>query len=117
MRHRLKPDYLCHLAEYAFRGEVFARDLARRSRMARIVGADSAQGLDRRRFVGETDQPGACWNEFFKAGELGYRRPPGGEIADRAVAEPSRTRADVQVLGDRELTAPSAHVAAARVDI
>src|SRR5579863_3340217 len=114
---RLEPDYPGQLAEQAARVEVFARDLARRPRVARVIRGDRAQRLDRLGVVGESHQSGAGRDELFKPGELGHRRPPGREIADRAVAEPSRMRADVEILGDREFAARGTDVAAVGIDI
>src|SRR5581483_11926292 len=94
--HRLEPAERGDFVEQARGVEILARKLARRPRMARIVGVDHAQRVGRRGGVVEAEQPGAGRDEFFEAGELSGSGAPSGQIAHRAIAEPSRASTDVE---------------------
>src|SRR3981081_2986868 len=94
--------------EEFFGAEVLGGNLSRRARMARIVGVDRANRIDRFIRSIEAEQSFAGGNELLEAGALRDDRTACGEIAHRAIAEPSGARTHVDVLGDGEFTARSA---------
>ncbi len=60
----------------------------------------------------EAEQSFADRNELLEASALRDDRPSGCQVAHSAIAEPSRARPHVNVLGDGEFSARSAYVAA-----
>src|SRR5947209_13472598 len=80
----------------------------------------SVHALDRRlRLVwgGERDHAARAREPGREPGVLHHRRPPGSEVADRALAEPAASGRDVRLLGDAELARRAADVFAVGAEI
>src|SRR4051812_22649439 len=90
--------------QYLFRLEKLAGNLARRQRMAGVIGIDTFDGFSD--FVGrfERDQTVATAPEKVReTGFLDNDGPPGSEVTAAPVAEPTGVEPNVLVLRNREL--------------
>ncbi len=88
------------------------RQLSGRGGMLIVIVADAAHAGNRLGERGKNQEARARRQMSGQAGILDERRLAGGQVADRAVAEPSAAGVDVDALGDGELRGGVQHVVA-----
>src|SRR5438128_5731778 len=101
-----------HTPHDATRIEVFLGQRARQTAVALVVGLDLGQRAHRLVHVPEPEEAVGIGQKAAGTRVLYHGRLPAGQIAGRAVADPTRRQFDVGWLGATELTSRSPDVGA-----
>src|SRR5919197_4980687 len=101
-----------HLPQHQVRGEVLARDLPRRPRVAGIVAPHGGDRLSRLVHGADGEEALAGGQNVLEAGGLEQHRAASGQITGRSVAEPAAAGSGVAALRYTELAERAADVVA-----
>src|SRR5205814_2963283 len=112
MAHTLGQGLLEHTPRDAMRVEIFLGQRARQTAVALVVGLHLGQRAHRLVHVPEPEEAVGIGQKAAGTGVLYHGRLPAGQIAGRAVADPTGRQFDVGWLGATELTSRSLDVGA-----